>query len=64
MTNTSECKDCSGMSSQEEGNDVGWEPDPKEKKQRTLEWQLYLKKKVWFISHYLIIFKNNIIILL
>lgn len=45
MTNTSECKDCSGMSSQEEGNDVGWEPDPKEKKQRTLEWQLYLKKK-------------------
>lgn len=33
------------MSSQEEGNDVGWEPDPKEKKQRTLEWQLYLKKK-------------------
>lgn len=59
MTNTSKYKNCSGTRSQEEGNDVGWEPDPKEKKQRTLEWQLYIYK-VWFIFHYLIIFKNNI----
>lgn len=32
MISIFEYKDCLGMSSQEEGNDVGWEFDFKEKK--------------------------------
>lgn len=44
-----------------EGNDAEWKPDTKGKKQRTLKWQLHEKCTV---SHYLIIFKSNIITLL
>lgn len=56
-----EYKNCWGMCSRGEGNDTEWKPDTKGKKQRTLKWQLHKKCTV---SHYLIIFKNNIITLL